>query len=637
MDYSKHGSAAYVLQHLPDGLLIVNKQGKILYCNVSLSNLFGYEESELKGESIRKLIPDKSESAHMNSVTSFMSYPGYRTMGDGSATMGQRKDGTLIPVDVKLVPMQGEEQQVMAVVKDISAEQQLNKNLVFERESVRLMQKISSKANRTGSFDEMLQFTIVAVGEFMEWPIGHVYIPASSGERMITSGIWFLESPESFASFKTHTSEQAFIRGEGLIGSVWEYKQTMWLQDLTNLSHYFRSESARKCGLKRAIAVPVLAGDQNEVVAILEFYSRQSASVSPQLQELINSVSVQIAHVKEREMVRQQLKEREALFRQLFENARSGMIVMDPSAAITMVNRGFEEMFGFNTEEVKGKRLDQLIIGDGQQREHQQALQQVSRGEYVEFETTRLKKDGGVLNVLIQGVPVQVEKKQLAIFGIYIDITRQKQLEKEQLRSLREKEVMMAEIHHRVKNNLAIIQAFLQLQIDKVVSDESQRILRDTISRIYSIAIAHEQIYNSEDLSSIQLNAYLSRLVEAIQRSVKPPNKVIDLNIDIESIEVDIKRAIPIGLLVNELITNSYKHAFRNRHKGEIGISIKRTDDTMELIVRDNGEGINGKNELESSSSLGMSIVKTLARQLNAELEVKNNVGTLFKVEMEID
>ena len=199
--------------------------------------------------------------------------------------------------------------------------------------------------------------------------------------------------------------------------------------------------------------------------------------------------------------------------------------------------------------------------------------------------------------------------------------------------SLEEKEVLLKEIHHRVKNNLQIVSSLFYLQSEYVKDKQSLEILKESRNRVRSMALIHEQLYQSEDLSKINLNRYLHNLTTNLFTSYGVHRDTIDLKIDMEDIYLGIDTAIPCGLIVNELVSNALKHAFPSGRKGEISLEARLYEDGgLKFIVGDNGIGFPPESDFLEMESLGLRLVKTLSTQLEGEIKLDRNGGTVFTV-----
>ncbi|MBT4289973.1 MAG: HAMP domain-containing protein [Deltaproteobacteria bacterium] len=196
--------------------------------------------------------------------------------------------------------------------------------------------------------------------------------------------------------------------------------------------------------------------------------------------------------------------------------------------------------------------------------------------------------------------------------------------------SLKEKETLLQEIHHRVKNNLAVVSGLLTMQYNSKKNKQLKEALMDSQNRILAMSMIHETLYQSENLSSIDMNIYLSKIARSAFQNYSIRNK-IDLKIEAENVTIGVKRSMPLGLIVNELISNSIKYAFPDNQKGEIKISLEKIEDHIEFIFKDNGVGLPKDFDWQNSKSMGLHLIKILGEgQLNGEIELNRDQGTCF-------
>ncbi len=203
--------------------------------------------------------------------------------------------------------------------------------------------------------------------------------------------------------------------------------------------------------------------------------------------------------------------------------------------------------------------------------------------------------------------------------------------EKELKNSLRDKEVLLREIHHRVKNNMQIISSLLNLQIKYEDLDETVGVLKESQGRVKSMAIIHEKLYELSSLDNINFKEYLEKLIYDIFYSYGIRNGSIKSSLIIKDVYLNIDTAIPLGLIINELVTNSVKYAFPEE-KGEIKVKFESNQDQMELTIADDGIGIPEDIDFENSKTLGLQLVETLTNQLEGKLELNIHHGTEFKI-----
>jgi two-component sensor histidine kinase len=226
------------------------------------------------------------------------------------------------------------------------------------------------------------------------------------------------------------------------------------------------------------------------------------------------------------------------------------------------------------------------------------------------------------------------EGKLFRSIGIVQDITEGKKAEERIKKSLKEKEILLKEVHHRVKNNMQIVMSLLNLQANTIEDVRIRKALAESNDRISAMGLIHEVLYQSENLSSIDPEEYISKLIQSTTRAYGSIDKKIEHVLNIEKIELALDETIPLALIINELLTNTYKYAFPDSKKGKITITLKRLkDDIIMLKYFDNGIGIKFKVIPHELDSLGLKLVYDLAEgQLKGEVEHDSSTGNCFVI-----
>jgi PAS domain S-box-containing protein len=246
--------------------------------------------------------------------------------------------------------------------------------------------------------------------------------------------------------------------------------------------------------------------------------------------------------------------------------------------------------------------------------------------------------DRGLRWIEVKSKGIVGEKGRLTYAnGIIIDITDRKNAEEALKTSLEEKDTLLRELYHRTKNNMQVISGMIQLRDMQVEDNYLHSIFEDVIARIRSMALVHEKLYQSKNLSRIDLDDYIMDLANLLResRSIDPENIRIDL--DIESVETAIDIAIPLGLVMSELITNSFKHAFPNHGKGRITIAVERYDHSIiRVLYKDNGVGLPDGFDIDKTESLGITTIKSLIlHQLKGDIQFENKQGLTCIIEID--
>jgi two-component sensor histidine kinase len=213
------------------------------------------------------------------------------------------------------------------------------------------------------------------------------------------------------------------------------------------------------------------------------------------------------------------------------------------------------------------------------------------------------------------------------------DATQRMKADEQIKASLREKEALLKEIHHRVKNNLQVVSSLLGLQARSIEDAPTRKKFQESQNRIHSMSLLHECLYQSDNLAKIHFSGYIKQLAEYLFRSYGETTNRVRLLLDLNSLFLDMDTAVPCGLIINELLSNSLKYAFPQGREGEIIIQLRGNDDRIaSLSVADNGVGLSAAVDWTSTRSLGLRLVRTLSLQLGATVELEDGPGTRFRV-----
>ncbi|WP_066425826.1 PAS domain S-box protein [Anabaena sp. 4-3] len=311
-------------------------------------------------------------------------------------------------------------------------------------------------------------------------------------------------------------------------------------------------------------------------------------------------------------------------------------LVRADDCVIVYTNPKFDQMFGYEAGELIDQHASIINYEDGRMtaREVHEAIASavIQYGETT-YEVHNVKKDGTPFWCSATTSVFAHPEYGKVFVTVQQDITEHKQAEEKIKASLREKEVLLKEIHHRVKNNLGIVSSLLQMQSRRTQESQATAILRDSQNRIASIALVHEKLYRSDDLANIDFAQYIPDLTTHLFDSYNVSSNDIQLNIQVEDISLDIETAIPCGLIINELVSNALKYAFPIHRLGEIQVRLWLEDNhTLILIVRDNGVGLPAEFDSKKSKTLGMTLIQGLVKQLRGNLEINSQQGTEFKI-----
>ncbi len=345
----------------------------------------------------------------------------------------------------------------------------------------------------------------------------------------------------------------------------------------------------------------------------------------------INSYRGIIRDITERKKADEALRLSNNYNRSLIEASLDPLITIGPDGGVNDVNMATEKVTGYSrveligsdfsvyfTEPEKAREVYQLVFKDGFVRDYPLKIQH---------------KNGDVTSVLYNASVYRDESGDVVgVFAAARDVTKLNKAKNDLKKTIKEKNVLLSEVHHRVKNNMQIISSLLNLQTHYVSDDKTISILKESQDRVKAMAILYEKLYLSDDLTEINFEEYIQGLIKGLFYTHNVEEGQISTTIEIENIFLNIETSIPCGLIISELVSNSLKHAFSNGRKGKISLSLQSVGDKFELIVSDNGIGFPEDLDFRNTDSLGLQLVNNLVNQIDGEISLEKSHGTQFKI-----
>ncbi len=353
----------------------------------------------------------------------------------------------------------------------------------------------------------------------------------------------------------------------------------------------------------------------------------------------VEGIVVTTHPIQVRKEMEEALRESEEKYRTLFESDPDYTVLVGLDGVILDINTATVNFTGIPKEKLIGANFTGLDLFP----EEDAALQlenfilAVKTQDVQAFQCRIFNKEGEYSWIESKMVPIEKDGEIHSVLVIATDITQRKMATDSLEASLEEKEVLLKEIHHRVKNNMQIISSLISLQSQHVDNEEALDVLKESKNRVRSMAMIHEKLYQSNDFTSIQFADYIERLVSELFYSYQVNRELIKPVMKVGDIVLNIETAIPCGLIISELISNSLKHAFPQGNEGEVIISLQPVDTNgdegkYELIVSDSGIGFPEDLDFRDTGSLGLQLVNTLVHQIDGEIELDNSNGTEFKI-----
>lgn len=562
--------------------IYILQDNKFVYVNPKYEEIFGYRKGEMNGTDSWSIVSDEHKNLVIENI---------RKRIDDEVKSIQytfkalKKDGTEIDVEVK-----GSKMLYNGKLAIIGTLQDITERLKVEKELRNSRQKLLLHVERTplGVIEWDMDFNVVQWNEAAERIFGWQ-------KKEITGKSALIIIPEEAKS---------------QVGSIW--------QNLINQKGGERSTNVNITKTGKMITC--------------EWYNTPLISDSG---EVIGVASL-VEDVTERLKAEELLKEQREFLRAVIDTDPNFVFAKDWNGNFTLVNKSVADNYGTTSENLIGKS-DADFNNNIEEVEHflndDREVIATGKPKFIAEEKVSDSKSGEVKWYQTIKVPLKGTDGSMQVLGVAADITARKLAEEITKRSLKEKELLLKEIHHRVKNNLQIIISLLKLQSKYVFDPRDLEIFNKSRSRVETMSLIHEKLYKSADISQIDIGNYLRELVSHLLKAYNLSNAQIDFIINADNILMTIDTAIPCGLIVNELINNILKHAFPEGYTGKIELNLRRSDENVILEVIDNGIGIPEAFELDKSDTLGMQLIDTLVKQLDGIIEIDRSSGTRFSIE----
>jgi PAS domain S-box-containing protein len=325
----------------------------------------------------------------------------------------------------------------------------------------------------------------------------------------------------------------------------------------------------------------------------------------------------------------------EQKYRSLFDQNPNAVFSVSPVGKLINANKVLEQLIGYSADEMKNSTFQRFVDETQVERVRKHFLLAL-KGRSQTYETQILKEDGSYISAEVTNLPIIVDGEITGIYGVINDITHRKEAEQKIKDQLVEKTYLLSEVHDRVKNNLALVSTLVQLQQNEIEKENRGESFVNTVSRIRSMALVHERLYQNETFSSIRMDEYINDLIENIQLKGYQKIKKPRLELETSPVSLSIEQAIPTGLLLNEVLVNAFKYG-SDALDPVIKVNMFSVDGEVTIKVEDNGPGLPKNFELEKPETLGFRLVSVLLKQLKASFVINNDNGASFTFRYKIE
>lgn len=602
-------------EHLKAAVYTFDKEGYFTYVNPATIEITGYSEKELLSMKFFEIVhPESRELVKERGLKRVqgkepISHYEFRIL---------TKSGEEKWVEISNVFLQiKNEKFVLGTAIDITANKQARiiQNVLFQ-----ILKAINTSDNLKELYSEIHGY----LKEVMN--VDNFYIALYDEEKNIISAPFYrdqytLKTPKP-QQLKNGLTAYVIRTGKPLFLTVEKRNELIRKKEIADIE--WKS--------KVWLGVPLISKGKIIGVMAVQSYNNPDCYTERDL-KILELVSDQIALAIEKKRIEEALRESEARFREIVHDQTELICRSDTEGKLTFVNQALCKYFRKNRDELLGNSLGTYMLPEDIEEIKRKLSNLNILNPVIVYEQKM------VINQQLRWVE-WTDRKLFDKEGNFIgfqsvgrDITDRKHWVEKMQDSLREKEILLQEIHHRVKNNMQVISSLLKLQSSKLDNEEIKELFMESYNRVRSMALIHENLYQSSDLSRIDFYSYTKSLLNNLTLTYGIDKRKIKFNFEIKSIFLDIGTAIPCGLIINELISNSLKYAFPDGREGEISISLDFDKESgyYEMIIQDNGIGLPKDFDFENSSTFGLELVHILTEQLHGKIEIKNENGTFVK------
>ncbi|MDX1672441.1 MAG: histidine kinase dimerization/phosphoacceptor domain -containing protein, partial [Balneolaceae bacterium] len=308
-------------------------------------------------------------------------------------------------------------------------------------------------------------------------------------------------------------------------------------------------------------------------------------------------------------------------------------LILDKEGSFYRVGRSLQQFTGYSEEELRGQPFMELVDVD-EREEAGSFIDSVLVSGEQQAELTLIGRKGESLSIILKGGRFQ-EKGNTFIIGNVFRMSGSDLYNKGYEDATRDHESILKEIHHRIKNNLSIIVTLFEMQKEETEDKNLKWLLTESQNRVKTFALLHEKLYQIGKKSDIPFHHYVQELIDRLGSIYRYKDRVVDLELNTDSFMLSLDKALPFGLLINEILSNAYEHAFTNRSEGVINVEIRQQENRVWARLSDNGKGIKNPEELKQADTLGMTLIKNFLRQLDAKWSMHNGDGLTYELVFE--
>ncbi len=611
--------ASEILRNFPDAVMTLDSQARIISWQGSSENLFGYKEEDFNGRHVSILLsPDNREKLDLRIATALQE----RGVFQGRTTC-RHKDGYDIAVETtarRLMDQEGRELAIIAINRDISERIKVE-DLLATR--VRVSEKSFSLNSH-----ELMQLIVDEAERITNSNIGFLHF-VNEEENDLLLQVWSTHTKEMMCSAYPELTHYPIARAGVWVDCVHERKAVVH-NDYAALPHKKGLPDGHP-PIVRELLVPIFRSGR--IVTILGVGNKDHEYTDQDIR-MVTELANMFWDLFERKEAMELVRQSEEQFRSMFVLHSVPMLLVESeSGRIHNANEAAKAFYGYG-EQLLSMRMEEINqLPPGQVRIHRQ---QVVRGEQLHFTFNHKLASGEIRFVEVHATSIHLGG-EIFLFVIIHDISKRREAELKIQNLLAEKDLLLREVHHRIKNNMNNISAMLMIQAEMLSDERFREIVKEASNRIHSMMIIYDKLYKSADFRSINIRNYLEDLLFDIEQTYNADKK-IEFRREIDDLVFDSRDATAIGMIVNELVTNVFKYAFSATlgRPPVIEIKLVRQENMMSLLVADNGVGLGDGVDLTRGHNFGLTLVTILAQQLQGKPIFAGNNGTSFRLDWSV-
>jgi len=609
-----------LFKNASDLIQSIDLEGNILYVNKVWKNTLGYSDDEIIYNNIFQFIHEDSKHKYQNKFKKLLKNNDGKTLNISFDLVTKKGEKVIVSGNIGLKIKDGKPESIRGILRNITKEEWKNSL----QTTYNNIAKIVTEKTIPGDIYEGIR---VELGKVINTDI--FVISFILEENKMSFPYYYDITRNGKITVETRTKKRGI--NEYLIKE--KKPQILYKEDILELS---KSGEIELYGPKSEVFIGVPLKIKNKTVGVLsvQSYTNKNEFNIKDI-EILEFISGILALTVQRKQDENIIHNQSAKIRSIIENSTHLFWTYNNEKGVTSYNNNFIKYIeGTYNKKVEIKIKKKLRFSDEEQYVFwDNKYKKVFEGEsqYFIYYKEDVKGKQIVKEVFLN--PIYDEKGIISeVSGIAHDITEKILSEQKLKESLSEKEVLLKEVHHRVKNNLQVISSILNLQSSYVKDENTLNILRESQNRIKSMSFIHESLYKTDDFSKINFSEYISSLSKNLVHSYVLYPNLVELDLSLEEVFLNLDLSIPCGLIINELVSNALKYAFIDHKKGKIKIELFEKKGVINLIVQDNGLGLPDNINYKETESLGLQLVITLAEQIDAEVILDNTKGAKYTI-----